>query len=173
MKQKNPEKKFRQEKILSQHAEPGLHCFAVVLDGLKPNFNIGKIFRSAQAFGAREMALVGINFFDPYPAKGAFKQTRSRSFETFADCHQSLSSEGYVFYALDPQGEEVLDRCELPEKTAFVLGHEEFGLSFDPADFPDLRRLRIRQWGQVESLNVAVAASLAMYEHCRRWAAEK
>ncbi|MEO5668461.1 MAG: TrmH family RNA methyltransferase [Bdellovibrionota bacterium] len=170
MKRKNPEKKFRIEKILSEHAEVGPHSFAVILDGLKPGFNIGKIFRSAQAFGAREICLVGIEFFDPYPAKGAFKQTHSRSFKSFEDCHAALALEGYSFWALDPEGEEILDRTEIPEKTAFVLGHEEFGLSFDPAKYPSLKRVRIRQWGWVESLNVSVAASLAMYEHCRKWA---
>jgi len=170
MRHKNPIKKFRIEKILSEHAEAGPHAFVVVLDGLKPTFNIGKIFRSAQAFGAREICLVNIPFFDPYPAKGAFKQTRSRSFATFEECYKQLAPEGYTFCALDPHGGEVMDRTELPEKTAFILGHEEFGLSFDAAAYPELRKLRIRQWGWVESLNVAVAASLAMYEHCRRWA---
>lgn len=170
MKTKNPEKKFRIEKILSEHAPAGPHAFVVVLDGLKPGYNVGKIFRSAQAFGAREVCLVGVPYFDPYPAKGAFKQTRSRSFSSFDDCYQSLSREGYTFWAMDPEASETLDRCTLPEKAAFVLGHEEFGLSFDVTAYPNLRRLRIRQWGQVQSLNVAVAASLAMYEHCRVWA---
>jgi tRNA G18 (ribose-2'-O)-methylase SpoU len=169
VRRKNPEKKFRIEKILSSHADRGLHDFVVVLDGLKPGYNIGKIFRSAQAFGAREICLVGIAFFDPYPAKGAFKQTRSRFFASFADCHAALAGEGYRFFALDPRGERGLDQMELPEKAAFVLGHEEFGLSFDPTAYAGLERVRIRQWGRVESLNVAVAASLAMYEHCRLW----
>lgn len=166
---KNSQKKFRIEKIKSEHAAHGPHSMVLILDGLKASFNVGKIFRSAQAFGVREVCLVNLPFFDPYPAKGAFKQTRSRSFPDFASCYQALKDEGYVFYALLPSGDEVLGECEIPPKVAFVVGHEEFGLSFDPNYYPDLHTLRIRQWGLVESLNVSVAASLALFEYCRRW----
>ncbi|HFQ90627.1 MAG TPA: hypothetical protein ENK27_11190, partial [Desulfobulbus sp.] len=41
-------------------ARPGIHSCILVLDGLKPDFNIGKIFRSADAFGAREIHLVNV-----------------------------------------------------------------------------------------------------------------
>lgn len=166
---KNPQKKFRIEKIKSEHAPHGPHSMVLILDGLKSTFNVGKIFRSAQAFGVREVCLVNLPFFDPYPAKGAFKQTRSRSFPDFASCHQALKDEGYVFYALMASGDGVLGEFEMPSKVAFVVGHEEFGLSFDPTHYPDLRTLRIRQWGLVESLNVSVAASLALFEYCRQW----
>ncbi len=170
MRQKNPEKKFRIEKILSERADRGRHEFILVLDGLKSTYNVGKIFRSAQAFGAREVWLVRIPYFDPYPAKGAFKQTRSRSFGSFEECYAALKSEDYALFAMDPSGGLELDRATLPHKSAFVMGHEEFGLSFDLSSYPDVQKLKIRQWGHVQSLNVSVAASLAMYEHCRQWA---
>ena len=54
-------------------AGPGLHECILVLDGLKPDFNIGKIFRSADAFGAREIHLIGVRSFDPEPAKGSVR----------------------------------------------------------------------------------------------------
>ena len=49
-----------------------------------------------------------------------------------------------------------------------MLGHEEFGLSFDPADYPDIQGLAIPHFGPVQSLNVAVAASIVLYEYARR-----
>ncbi len=55
-------------------AQPGAHDFVVVLDHLKAGYNVPKIFRSAEAFGAREVQLIGIGPFDPSPAKGAFRQ---------------------------------------------------------------------------------------------------
>lgn len=166
---RNPEKKFRIEKIKSEHAPHGPHDMVLILDGLKSTFNVGKIFRSAQVFGVREICLVNLPFFDPYPAKGAFKQTRSRSFADFASCHASLKAEGYEFYAMAASGEQILGEATLPAKTAFIVGHEEFGLSIKIGDYPDIKTLKIRQWGWVESLNVSVAASLALFEYCRKW----
>ncbi|MDH4007534.1 MAG: hypothetical protein OEU35_05690, partial [Desulfuromonadales bacterium] len=59
--------KERQRNIL---ARPGAHQFVLVLDQLKAGFNVGKIFRSAEAFGAGAVHLVNIGPFDPAPAKG-------------------------------------------------------------------------------------------------------
>ena len=167
-KRKNPQKKHRIEKLKSEIAPKGPHSNILVLDGLKPTFNIGKIFRSAQALGVQEVFLVNIPFFDPYPAKGAFKQTKSRTFETFPEAHAALQEEGFQSFYLDPKAEGVLGVVELPKKCAFVLGHEEFGLSFDPGDYPDMCGLKIAQFGQVESMNVAVAATLACFEYTRQ-----
>ena len=41
------------------YAEPGLYDFVIVLDHLKPGFNIGKIYRSAESFGAKDVHLFG------------------------------------------------------------------------------------------------------------------
>jgi tRNA G18 (ribose-2'-O)-methylase SpoU len=58
-------KRFEKQKRANLLAHPGAHEFVVVLDGLKPGFNIGKIFRSADAFGAFEVHVIGTSFFDP------------------------------------------------------------------------------------------------------------
>jgi len=164
----NPQKKFRIEKIKSEHQTPGPHSCILVLDGLKPHFNVAKIFRSAQALGCQEVFLINIPFFDPYPAKGAFKQTKSRSFETFAEAFEVLKVEGFEIFVMDPRAEERLGMMSLPKKTAFVVGHEEFGLSMDAKDFPGLRSLKIDQFGLVQSMNVSIAASLAAFEYNRQ-----
>ena len=44
--------KQRQRNLL---AEPGVHDFVLVLDHMKAGFNVAKIFRSAEAFGAAAM----------------------------------------------------------------------------------------------------------------------
>jgi len=48
------------------------------------------------------------------------------------------------------------------------LGHEEFGFSFTSEEFPEIKKLKIQQFGQVQSLNVSIAASLASYEYVRQ-----
>jgi tRNA G18 (ribose-2'-O)-methylase SpoU len=158
--------KERQRNIL---ARPGEHDFVLVLDHLKAGFNIGKIFRSAEAFGAAAVHLVNIPPFDPAPAKGSFRKVPAVFHETFADCHAGLLAAGYSFFQLDPEGATSLCATQLPRNSAFVLGHEEFGFSFDARDYPDLKRLTIPQFGSVQSLNVSIAASVVMYEYIRQW----
>jgi tRNA G18 (ribose-2'-O)-methylase SpoU len=159
--------KERQRNLL---ARPGAHEFVLVLDQLKPGFNVGKIFRSAEAFGARAVHLVNIGPFDPAPAKGSFRKVPAVFHENFADCHADLTGQDYRFFLLDPEGVASLCATELPPKSAFVLGHEEFGCSFEPQDYPEMQRLTIPQFGSVQSLNVSIAASLVMYEYVRQQA---
>jgi tRNA G18 (ribose-2'-O)-methylase SpoU len=132
---------------------------------MKAGFNVAKIFRSAEAFGAREIHLVDIGPFDPSPAKGAFKKVPARFFSSFDESYQDLMRRGYRAMVLESACETILPQVQLPRKSAFILGHEEWGHSFDPMDYPDMGCLSIPQFGQVESLNVAVAASIAMYEY--------
>lgn len=157
--------KHRQRNLL---AEPGVHAIALVLDNLKAGYNVPKIFRSAHAFGAAEVHLVNIGPFDPAPAKGGFKHVPARFHDDFAACHAELRARGFEVFTLVPGNDALLWSTELPERSAFVLGHEEFGLSFDPADYPDIRGLSIPHFGPVESLNVAVAASIVLYEYARQ-----
>ena len=149
-------------------ATPGVHQFAVVLDHLKAGYNVPKIFRSAEAFGAAEIHLVNIGPFDPAPSKGAFRQVPARFHDNIDSCIKELTERGFTLYAMTAQQSEAIQAHEFPEKSAFIFGHEELGLSFDLSDYPDIKCLHIRQFGRVESLNVSVAASIVMYEYTRQ-----
>lgn len=168
----NALKRFHRERQLNLLAEPGVHDFIIVLDNLKPNFNIGKIFRSADAFGAGEVHLINVSFFDPIPAKGSFKWVPARFHDTVQSSFKDLVNRGYAIYALEPGARTSLDEVDLPRRSAFVLGNEEFGLSFDPSDYPAVARIRVPQFGKVQSLNVSIAASLVMYEYVRQHGGE-
>ncbi len=161
-------KRFRRQKNANRLAPPGTHRFIIVLDNLKPTFNVGKIFRSADAFGAREVHLVGIDFFDPAPSMGSFKWVPARFHTRFDSVHRELTARGYTLFALEPQNGSPIHAHPLPQRSAFIFGHEEYGLSFDPADHPDIQPLTIPQFGQVQSLNVSNAASVVMWEFLRR-----
>lgn len=164
-------KRFERQRRANLTASAGRHRFVIVLDHLKPAFNIGKIFRSADAFGAREIHLVGIDFFNPAPAMGSFKWVPAKFHDDFATCHDRLQQEHYSIFTLDPAADTVLTSARLPLRSAFVFGHEEFGLSVDRERYPDLKPLKIPQIGKVQSLNVSIAASVVMYEYFRQhWA---
>lgn len=162
------QRRFRRQKNANLLARSGAHEFVVILDGLKPAFNIGKIFRSADAFGAREIHLVGIDFFDPAPAMGSFKWVPARFHERFETCFQDLRGRGYTLFMLDPVRGVPLPEITLPRRSGFIFGHEERGLSEDITGCTGVRALSIPQFGRVQSLNVSIAASIAMWEYLRQ-----
>jgi tRNA G18 (ribose-2'-O)-methylase SpoU len=162
------QRRFRRQKNKNYLAEPGVHDCVIVLDHLKPSYNIGKIFRSSEAFGAREIHLVGIDFFDPAPGMGAFKWVPAVFHRDFFSCYTFLVNQGYTLFILEPGKGCPVTETRLPLKSAFVFGHEEFGISFEPDLFPGIRRLTIPQFGKSQSLNVSVAASILLYEYIRQ-----
>lgn len=160
---------FERERILNtEFAHNGPHEMILVLDHLKPDFNVGKIFRSAEALGVFEVCLVGIPFFDPSPALGCFRKVKAKFFPDFASCWQYLKEQGFSVYAFDCRATTYMHQLSYPLKSAFVFGHEEYGLSFKLEDFPEVKWVKIQQVGQVESLNVSIAASLSIYEFVRQ-----
>lgn len=162
------QKSFERQRLLNKMmAKPGPLLFVMILDHLKVDFNIAKIIRSAEAFGAHAVDVVGTSFFDPLPAKGCLKRVPWTMRPTFFESYHHYRSQGYTFYAFDPEAPLPLHQANFPEKSAFILGNEGVGLSFKREDYPDIQWIKIPQIGLVESLNVAVAASIVMYEFAR------
>ncbi len=161
-------RRFRRQRNKNRLATSGVHDCVIVLDHLKPTYNIGKIFRSAEAFGAKELHLVGIDYFDPAPGMGAFKWVPAVFHTNFYPCYTHLINNGYTPFILEPgKGAPIMD-TPLPKKSAFIFGHEEYGISFEPDLFPQIQRLTIPQYGKSQSLNVSVAASIILYEYVRQ-----
>lgn len=162
-------RRFRKQKRLNMMASPGRHEFIIVLDHLKPVFNIGKIFRSADAFGAAEVHLIATNFFDPAPAKGSFKWVPAKFHTDFKGCYEELMGRHYRLFMMEAAGGEDLPDVDMPAKSAFIFGNEEFGHSFEEGDYSGIKALKIPQFGRVQSLNVSIAASVVMYEYVRQF----
>lgn len=165
---KQVEIRYNKEVKRNVLAKPGVHDFIVVLDQLKASFNVPKILRCAEVFGACEVQLINIGVFDPAPAKGALRKIPTRFPARFSDCYKDLASRGYTLYLLVPDGELSLGRVTFDQKSAFIFGHEEFGPSFNPEDFPDVQTVSIPQFGETESLNVSNAAAIVMFEYIRQ-----
>ena len=167
------EQRYEKHRRSNLLAEPGQHQFAIVLDHLKAGFNVPKIFRSAEVFGAHEVHLIDIGTFDPAPAKGGFKHVPAHFHKDFDSCYQALKGRGFTLYTLEASSEQLLWETKLAEKSAFIFGHEEMGICFDRQDYPDIQTIAVPQFGQIESLNVSVTASVVMYEYVRQLKLEK
>lgn len=162
--------RYHKEKQRNVLAKPGCKEFIVVLDHLKGGFNVPKIFRSAEAFGCHEVHLINVDPFDPAPAKGTFRKVPARFHEDFRNCYEELIERGYKLFALEASCENNLPDTALPEKSAFILGNEGLGLSFNKELYSEVACLNVPHFGVTESLNVCVAASIVMYEYTRQFA---
>lgn len=157
-------RRYTKQRQRNAAAAPGCQQMIFVLDHLKAGFNVAKIFRSSESFGVHEIHLIDIPPFDPAPSKGAFRKVPARFHEHFDSCYQELIKRGYQLFTLEPGRGNDLITTRFPAKSAFVMGHEEHGISFDSSSY-DIQCLSIPQYGATQSLNVSIAASIVMYEY--------
>ena len=97
--------RYQKERYKNRLAQPGIHNFVLVLDHLKAGFNVPKIFRSAESFGAHEIHLINVAPFDPAPAKGAFRKVPAYFHDSFDDGYKQLQQQGYTLFTLDAHAE--------------------------------------------------------------------
>jgi len=150
----------------------------VVLERVSNADNVGGIFRNAAAFGA-EAVLLGPDCADPLYRKairtsmGAALRVPFAAASAWPEDLAALRAQDFTLIALTPGA----DAKRLPDvgpliagsarrKIALLLGHEGEGLSADALDCADAR-VRIPMAPNVDSVNVAAAAGIALYELCR------
>lgn len=143
----------------------------LVLDNVRSLNNIGSMFRSADAFSLRELVLCGISSPPPSAeihktALGAEESVAWRWYATTSEAVQALRLEGYKIVCLElVNGSVPLDQF-CPEdncRYAIVVGNEVDGIDQAIVDTADYC-VEIPQSGTKHSLNVAISASIAMWE---------
>ena len=141
---------------------------AVVLDRLQDAGNVGSILRSAAAFGVRQvLALKGTAaLWSPKVLRaGMGAHFALRLVEGLDEA--ALSGLSVPMVATSSHGGAELPDAQLPRPCAWVLGHEGQGVSAGLLQRCALQ-VRIPQPGGEESLNVAAAAAVCLYESARR-----
>ncbi|WP_457421540.1 TrmH family RNA methyltransferase [Roseateles sp. P5_E7] len=141
---------------------------SVVLDRLQDAGNVGAILRSAAAFGVRQvLALKGTAaLWSPKVLRaGQGAHFGLRLVEGLAA--DDLAALTVPLVATSSHTEHVLHRVALPSPCAWVMGHEGQGVS--PALMARCAlTVGIPQPGGEESLNVAAAAAICLYESERQ-----
>src|SRR3954469_19880182 len=142
----------------------------VVLEGVTNADNVGGVFRNASAFGV-DAVLLSPTTCDPLYRKAvrtsmaATLQVPFARIEIWPDDLRMLKARGFTVVALTPRGNsETIDAFaagDQPERVALLVGSEGAGLS-DGADAAADRRVRIPISSRVDSLNLALAAGIAM-----------
>ena len=154
-------------------SQPGLllpGTNTVVLDRVQDAGNVGSILRSAAAMGcAQVLAIKGTaGLWSPKVVRaGMGAHFALRLVEGLDEA--ALNDLAVPLIATSSHGGATLHQAVLPDPCAWVLGHEGQGVSASLLQRCALQ-VRIHQPGGEESLNVAAAAAICLYESLRRTA---
>lgn len=141
---------------------------SIVLDGVQDAGNVGSLLRSASAMGVRQvLALVGTaGLWSPKVLRaGMGAHFNLRLCEGLTPA--ALDALPMPLLATSSHAELGLHEAPLPADGAWVFGHEGQGVSAELARRCRLS-VRIAQPGGEESLNVAAAGAICLYESLRR-----
>jgi tRNA G18 (ribose-2'-O)-methylase SpoU len=145
------------------------HPFHVAIENWQHYLNIGSIGRSANAFGASAVHIVGRRRWNRRGAMVTDRYQHVVHHESIAEFTVWARSAQLPIVAIDnTAGAVLLDQAELPEACILLFGQEGPGLSPEALAAAD-QHAEIRQFGSTRSINAAAAAAIVMHEWVRRW----
>lgn len=130
------------------------------------NLNLGGIIRTANFLGFREVIYYGRRKWDKRGAVGTYHYTPTTFFDNEEDFLADIKTAGYNLVCLENNTDkpvESLTSFVWPKKPFILVGEEEDGLPDSILD-QAYACVQIDGRGSVPSLNVSVAASIAMYD---------
>jgi tRNA G18 (ribose-2'-O)-methylase SpoU len=149
------------------------HGFHVAIENWQHDFNIGTIVRSANAFLAAEVHIVGNRRWNRRGAMVTDRYQHLRQHATAADLASYLHehAEGQVpLLGIDNlPGSAHLETMEMPRRVCFLFGQEGPGLSDAAREACD-GTFSIAQFGSTRSINASAAAAIAMHSWIRQYA---
>jgi tRNA G18 (ribose-2'-O)-methylase SpoU len=146
------------------------HPFAVAIENWQHDMNIGTVVRTANAFLAREVVIVGRRRWNRRGAMVTDRYQHIRHAPTVDALVDYARAEQYRIVAIDNlPGATPIETVSLPRKSLLLFGQESVGLS-EPARAQADLVCAITQFGSTRSINAGVAAGIAMYTWIRQHA---
>ena len=144
----------------------------VVLDGVEDPRNLGAILRTVEASGADGVLLperhsAGLSETVARASAGAIEHVKVARVGNLVQAIQALKERGIWVVGYDAAGTERWDAVDLTKPVALVLGGEGRGMRRLVREHCD-HLVSIPHFGHVTSLNVSVAAGVALYEAVRQ-----
>jgi len=146
----------------------------LVLDRLRSAFNVGSIFRTAETARLAEVITCGYTAHPPHPklektALGTLDYVPTRHFEETQDAVNALRDAGAYVLALETaERSRAYTVVDYPKPVALVLGNEALGVDREVMAACDgLVEIPLR--GYKNSLNVAAACAVVVFEILRQW----
>ena len=145
-----------------------------VLENVRSAYNVGSVFRTADAFLLEAVYITGYTAVPPHKeikktALGAEETVDFKYFKTTSEAIKELKELGYKVFA----AEQVVNSQQLheavfnpDEKLAIILGNEVSGVEASTIKECD-GCIEIPQFGTKHSLNIATAAGVVLWEIVR------
>ncbi len=131
--------------------------------------NMGTIIRTLTGFGLKDLAIIspGVDIFDPKVIRasmGAVFRIKFKYFDNFFDYQSNFTNNKLYTFMLD--GAKSLKEINHSQNELFslVFGNEATGLDKDFAKIGT--SVKIKHTDNIDSLNLTIAAGIAMYEFC-------
>jgi len=155
--------------LLGEARDPAL---IVVLDGVEDPRNLGAILRTAEAAGADGVVLperhsAGLSETVSRTSAGGLEHVKVARIGNVAQAIETLKSRGLWVVGFDAAGTERWDAVDYRRPVALVLGGEGKGMRRLVRERCD-HLVSLPLFGHVGSLNVSVAAGIALYEVIRQ-----
>ncbi len=147
----------------------------VVLENIRSAYNVGSVFRTADAFLIEAIYIIGYSARPPHKeikktALGAEDTVAWKHFSTTAEAIDSLRREGYEVFAVE-QTQDSLQLQQLDPapgtRLALIFGNEVNGVEQSTIGLCD-GAIEIPQMGMKHSLNIATAAGVVLWEVVRK-----
>ncbi|MDN4475979.1 TrmH family RNA methyltransferase [Demequina sp. SYSU T00192] len=144
------------------------HPFHVAIENWQHDLNIGSVVRTANAFLAREVHIVGNRRWNRRGAMVTDRYQHIRHHPTVEDLAAWATGEGLPVIGIDNlPGSVPLETYALPRACVLVFGQESVGLS-DAVREVATATLAIGQYGSTRSINAGAAAAIAMHAWVRQ-----
>ena len=130
--------------------------------------NLGTIMRSAAAFGFQNLAIIlpAVDAFNPKTIRASMGAVFHLNIEIFANIEEYLAKYGdnRALYAFMLKSDaQTLEQVQPTQDYSLIFGNEASGLPTDFAEKTGATPIFIPQSSNVDSLNLSVATSIALY----------
>lgn len=144
------------------------HPFHVAIENWQHDLNIGSVVRTANAFLAKEVHIIGRRRWNRRGAMVTDKYQHIVNHDGVASFAAWAREAGLAIIGIDnfPDSKE-LETFDLPRDCVLVFGQEGPGLTPEMHEAA-LATLSIRQFGSTRSINASAAAAIAMHSWIRR-----
>jgi tRNA G18 (ribose-2'-O)-methylase SpoU len=157
---------WRREAVV-QDLDRRRHDFHVAIENLRHDHNIGTVVRTANAFLAKAVHIVGRRRWN---RRGAMVTDRYQHVEHHTDVESLVTyatDHGLTVVGVDnTPGSERLETTKLPRHCVLLFGQEGPGLSEEARAAASLT-VSIAQFGSTRSINAGVAAGIVMHAWVR------
>lgn len=144
------------------------HPFHVAIENFEHDMNIGSVVRSANAFLAAEVHIVGNRRWNRRGAMVTERYQHVRHHDSIEALVAWAADAGIPLIGIDNiEGSVPIETYDIPRECVLVFGQEGPGLSAQ-AQAACVDLLAITQFGSTRSINAGAAAAVAMHAWIRR-----